>query len=125
MTINPKIEKLFSNYREYTGESPGGFLGLLNPENLEIGDPKSLGKEMRIGSGILESGINGMHFKPMELEKGKAGSRLKEAVRIYGLMGEEIEQITENQPRDYCLYVIVILIDITSSLLNHIEISQE
>jgi len=40
-------------------------------------------------------------------------------------MGEEIEQITENQPRDYCLYVIVILIDITSSLLNHIEISQE
>jgi len=46
-------------------------------------------------------------------------------VRIYGLMGEEIEQITENQPRDYCLYVIVILIDITSSLLNHIEISQE
>jgi len=44
MTINPKIEKLFSNYREYTGESPGGFLGLLNPENLEIGGLKSLGK---------------------------------------------------------------------------------
>jgi len=30
---------------------------------------KSLGKEMQIGSGVLESGISGMHFKPMELEK--------------------------------------------------------
>ncbi|MEN6591930.1 MAG: hypothetical protein ABFC12_01650 [Methanobacterium sp.] len=107
------------------GESPGGFLGLLNPETLEIGDPKSLGKEIQRGADILESGIDEIDFKPGELEKGKAGSRLKEAVRIYRLMGKEIEQMTENQPKEYHLYVIAILIDIMSSLLNHMEISQE
>lgn len=125
MTTNPKIEKLFSNYIEDMGEIPGGFLGLLNHECLEIGDPKSLGKEIQRGASILESVIDEMDFKPLELEKGKAGLRLKEAVRIYRLMGEEIEQMTEHQPREYHLYVIAILIDIMSSLLNHIAISQE
>ncbi|HEY0196007.1 MAG TPA: hypothetical protein VGC02_00390 [Methanobacterium sp.] len=125
MSTNPTIEKLFYNYRENMGESPGGFLGLLNPESLEIGDPKSLGKEIQRGADILESGIQEMDFKPLELEKGKAGSRLKEAVRIYSLMGKEIEQMTEHQPKEYHLYVIALLIDIISALLNHIEISKE
>lgn len=125
MSTNPKIEKLFSDYLEKMGESPGGFLGLLNPENLEIGDPKFIGKEMQRGAAILESGIIEIDFSPMELERGKTGSRLKEAVKVYGLMGKEIEQMTEHQPREYHLYVITILIDILSALLNHIELTEE
>lgn len=35
-----------------------------------------------------------MHFDPSRLQKGKAGSRLKEAVEI-SKMGEEIEKMTE------------------------------
>ncbi len=125
MTTNPKIEKLFSDYREGMGESPGGFLGLLNLESLEIGDPKSLGREIQRGADILESGIEQIDFKHLELEKGKAGSRLKEAARVYRLMGKEIEQMTELEPKEYHIYVIAMLIDIMSALLNHIEISQE
>lgn len=125
MSTNPNIEKLFSDYRKTMGESPGGFLGLLDPESLEIGDPKYLGKEIQSGADILKSGIEEMNFKPLELEKGKAGSRLKEAVKIYNLMGKEIEKMTEHQPKEYHLYVIALLIDIMSALLNHIEISKE
>ncbi len=82
MSTNPEIEKLFLDYKENMGGIAGGFLGLFNAEHLEIGDPKYLGKEMQRGADILESGIEGMYFESLELEEGKTGSRLKEAVRI-------------------------------------------
>jgi hypothetical protein len=62
-----------------------------------------------------------MDFQSWESEKGKTGSRLKEAVRIYREMGKEIEKMTEKEPNEYHLYVIAILIDIISSLRNHID----
>jgi hypothetical protein len=70
------------------GESSGGFIGLLNPEHLEKGDPKTLGKEIQKGANILENVIKYMDFQSWESEKGKTGSRLKEAVRIYREMGK-------------------------------------
>jgi hypothetical protein len=44
-----------------------------------------------------------MDFQPWEGEKGKTGSRLKEAIRIYREMGKEIEQMTEKEPKEYHL----------------------
>lgn len=122
MSTSPNIEKLFLEYLKNMGENPGGFIGLLDPEYIENGDPKVLGKEIQLIADILENRIIDLNFKPWELEKGKTGSRLKEAVKIYRKMGEEIELMTEKEPKEYHLYVIAILIDIISSLFNHIEI---
>ena len=71
---------------------------------------------------ILEKGIDYMDFEPWELERGKTGARLKEAVEIYRKMGEKMEQMDEKEPKEYHLYLIAILIDIISGLLNHIQI---
>lgn len=125
MTTSPNIEKLFLKYVEDMGEYPGGLIGLLKLENLEEGDPKTLGKEIQVGATLLQDGLNNMYFYPWELEDGKTGSRLKEAIEIYRQMGEEIEKMTEKKPKEYHLYVIAMLIDIISSLLNHIEIHIE
>ena len=122
MSTSPNIERLFLDYIKDMGENPGGFIGLLKPEHLEKGDPKTLGEEIKRGAAILENGVNYMNFESWELEKGKTGSRLKESIQIYRKMGEEIEMMTEKEPKEYHLYVIALLIDIISSLLNHIEI---
>ena len=80
---------------EEMGSSLGGVIGLLNPENLEKGDPKAIGKWLKLGADIFESRINDMDFQPWEMEKCKTGSRLKKAVQMYRKMAEEIEQMTE------------------------------
>lgn len=121
MSTSPEIEKLFSKYMENIGENPGGFIGFLKPENFENGDPKTLGKTVQRGANLLENSVNYMDFEPWELEQGRNGARLKEAVQIYREMGEEIEKMTEKEPREYHLYIIAMLIDIISSLLHHIE----
>jgi len=36
-------------------------------------------------------------------------------------MGKEIENMTKYEPKEYHLYIMAILIDIISSLFNHIE----
>lgn len=125
MTTSPNIEKLFLKYMEDIGENPGGLIGFLKPENLEEGDPKTLGKEIQIGAAFLQDGINNMYFYPWELEEGKTGSRLEKTIQIYRQMGEEIEMMTEKEPKEYHLYLIAILTDIISSLVNHIEIHIE
>ena len=61
-----------------------------------------------------------MNFQSWEFEKGKAGSRLENSIIVYRKMSEEIEQMTVNEPREYHFYVIAILIDIISSLFDHI-----
>ncbi len=53
-----------------------------------------------------------MNFQSWEFEKDKAGSRLENSIIVYRKMSEEIEQMTVNEPREYHLYVIAILIDI-------------
>jgi hypothetical protein len=121
MSTSPNIEKLFMEYMKVMGETPGGFIGILDPEHIKKGDPKTLGKEMARGADIIENTIKDMDFQPWEYEKGKTASRLIEAVKIYRKMGEEIETMTHQEPKEYHLYVITILIDIISSLINHIE----
>ncbi len=121
MSTSPEIEKLFSKYMETIGENPGGFIGFFKPEHLEKGDPKTLGRTIQIGAEDLETSINYMDFEPWELEPGKNGARLKEAVKIYREMGKEIEKMTEKEPKEYHLYLIAILLDMLSSLLHHIE----
>jgi len=101
------------------GETPGSFIGLLNPETLEEGDPKKLGSQIQIVASILGNRIEDMDFEPWEYEKGKTRSRLKESLRVYGEMGKEIENMTKYEPKEYHLYIIAILIDIISSLFNH------
>ncbi|MGZ7117828.1 MAG: hypothetical protein ACXVHS_10345 [Methanobacterium sp.] len=125
MNTSPNIEKLFLKYIKDMGKDPGGFIGFLKPEIIEEGDPKVLGKEMQIGAALLKDGFDSMHFHPFEMDNGKAGARLKESIEIYRQMGEEIEKMTEKEPKEYHLYVIALLIDIVSSLLNHIEIHEE
>lgn len=121
MNTSLNIEKLFLEYIRDMGETPGGFIGLLNPEILEEGDPKKLGRQIQIMASILENRIEDIDFEPWEYEKGKTRSRLKESLGVYSEMGKEIENMTEFEPKEYHLYVIAILIDIISSLFNHIE----
>ncbi|WP_414469207.1 hypothetical protein [Methanobacterium sp. ACI-7] len=125
MSTLPNIERLFLEYIEDMGESPGGFISILKPEHLENGDPKTLGKQIQSAADYLDYFINHMDFEPWELEKGKIGSRLKNAVQIYRQMGVEIEMKTEQEPKDYHLYVIALLMDIISSLLNHVEMQSK
>lgn len=121
MVTSNNIEKLFLEYLKDVGETPGGFMGILNLELLEEGDPKALGNEIQRGADILEMQIQSMHFQPWELEEGKAGSRLKKALKVYREIGKEISQMTEREPQEYHFYVIAILIDMLSSSFNHIE----
>ena len=121
MSTSPTIEKLFLEYIDEMGKKPGGFIGILDPEHLNKGDPKTLGKEMIRGADIIENSIKDMDFQPWEFEKGKTASRLIGAVKIYRKMGEEVETMTNQDPKEYHLYIITILIDIISSLINHIE----
>lgn len=50
MSTSPNIEKSFLEYLKDMGENPGGFIGLLNAENLEKGNPKTLGKLIQTGA---------------------------------------------------------------------------
>lgn len=121
MKTSHNIEKLFIEHIKDIGGTPGGFLGVFDPKLIEEGDPKKLGREIQRGADILENGIKYIDFQPWEYEKGKTGSRLVNAINVYREMGVEIEQLTEKEPNEYHLYVIAILIDIVSSLINHLE----
>ena len=121
MSTSPQIEKLFLEYMEEIGEKSGGFMGILDSDHLTEGNPKTLGKEMIKGADFIENSIIDMDFQPWEYDKGKTASRLTEAVKIYRKMGEEISTMTTLEPKDYHLYVITVLIEIISSLINHIE----
>lgn len=122
MTTSANIEKLFQDYIKEIGGTPGGFAAIFKLEDLEEGDPKTLGREIKRGADILEKSFNFMDFQPWELEKGKTGARLKEAIRISRKMGEEIEQMDEKEAKQYYFYIITILIDVISSLINHIQV---
>ena len=44
MNTSPNIEKIFLKYIQDMGSETGGFIGFLEPEFIEEGDPKALGK---------------------------------------------------------------------------------
>jgi len=119
---SPKLEKLFLTYINDIGETPGGFFSFLSPEIIEEGDPSKIGRELQKGADILESRLEDIEFQPYEYEKGKTRSRLKEALNILREMGKEMEKIITQEPKEYHWYIIAMIMDITSSLFNHIEI---
>jgi len=64
MNTSLNIEKLFLKYIRDMGETPGGFIGLLNPETLEEGDPKKLWRQIQTVASILGNEIEDMFFEP-------------------------------------------------------------
>lgn len=122
MKYSPNIEKLFLEYIEDIGETPGGCISICDPKILEEGDPKKLGRQMQSRADILEDAVNMIDFQPWEYEKGKTASRLLAAISVYREMGKEVEKMTEKEPKEYHLYIIIMLIDIISSLFNHINL---
>ena len=65
-------------------------------------------ENIQIGATILKEGMDSKHFYPFDMEKGKSGYRLKESIQIYRQMGEEIENMTQKEPKEYHLYLIAI-----------------
>ncbi len=64
-------------------------------------------------------------FQPWEYEKNKTASRLLAAISVYREIGKEVEKMTEKEPKEYHLYIIFLLIDIISSLFNHINLPND
>ena len=119
---SPSFEKLFLKYVEDMGETSGGFIGIVNPEIIEEGNPKKIGDALQRGADILENRLEDIEFQPYEYEKGKTKSRLKEALNVLREMGKEIESRTTSESKEYHWYIIAITMDIISSFFNHIEI---
>ena len=117
-----ELEKLFLTYMDNIGETPGGFIGLTNSKMIEEGNPKEMGQGLQKVVDILESRLEDVEFQPYEYEKGKTRSRLKEALNTLREMGKEMENRITPEPKEYHWYIIVITMDIISSLFNHIEI---
>lgn len=119
---SPELEKLFLTYIKDMGETSGGFIGIVNLNTIEEGNIKEIGQELQKSADILESRLEDIEFQPYEYEKGKTRSRLKEALNTLREMGKEIENMTDQEPKEYHWYIIALTMDIVSSLFNHIEI---
>ena len=123
MNASPEIEKLFLKYLSDMGKTPGGiFGGFISPKIIEEGNPKEIGQMIQIGADFIESRMEDIEFQSYEYELGKTRSRLIEALNIYREMGKEMQNMTEDEPKEYHWYILAILMDIISSLFNHIEI---
>ncbi len=119
---SPELEKLFLKYIDEMGETSGGFIGIVNPDVIEEGNPREIGQQLQEATDILESRLEDIEFQPYEYEKGKTRSRLKEALNTLRKMGKEMENMTTQESKEYHWYIIAITMDIISSLFNHIEI---
>ena len=119
---SPEFEKLFLTYINKMGETPGGFIGVVNSDTIEKGNPKEIGQSLQKTADILESRLEDIEFEPYEYEKGKTRFRLKEALNTLREMGKEMENMTTRESKEYHWYIIAIAMDIISSLFNHIEI---
>lgn len=117
-----KLEKLFLKYISDIGETPGGFIGIIDSDTIAEGNPKRIGQELQKATDILESRLEDIEFQPYEYEKGKTRSRLKESLNILREMGKEMENVTAPESKEYHWYIIAVTMDIISSLFNHIEI---
>ena len=117
-----KFEKLFSKYINDMGETPGGFISIVNLKTIEEGNLKEIGQGLQKSADILDNRLEDIEFQPYEYEKGKTRSRLKEALNTLREMGKEIENRTTQESKEYHWYLIAITMDIISSLFNHIEI---
>lgn len=111
-----QLKNLFGRYIEERVKVQG-FVGLLNLDSLLKCDPKTLGNEIKICADMLENRTNDLRFEPWR--EGKAGCRLKETIKIHRGTGEEVG-MDEKDPNEYHLYLIIMLIDMISSLLKHI-----
>ena len=119
---SPELEKLFSKYIKDMGETSGGFFSFVSPDAIKEGNPKEIGQELQKGAYILENRLEDIEFQPYEYEKGKTGWRLKEALNTLRQMGKEMENMGDQEPNEYHWYIIALIMDIVSSLFNHIEI---
>ncbi len=119
---SPEVEKLFLTYIKEMGDISGGFFSIVNPETIEKGNPKEIGQELQNAAEILENRLGDIKFQSYEYEKGKTRSRLEKALNTLREMGKEMENMTDQEPKEYHWYIIALVIDIVSSLFNHIEI---
>lgn len=117
-----KIEKLFLNYINNMGEIPGGLFGIIPPKTIKEGNPEEIGRVMQRGADLIEIGIDNMQFESWEYEKGKTKSRITEAINVYRAMGKEMENMKGSEPNEYHWYIIAMLMEIISSLLDHVDI---
>ena len=104
------------------GDISGGFFSIVNPETIEKGNPKEIGQELQNAAEILENRLEDIEFQPYEYEKCKTRSRLEKALNTLREMGKEMANMTDQEPKEYHWYIIALIIDIVSSLFNHIEI---
>lgn len=119
---SPAFEKLFLTYIKDMGETSGGFISIVNPDIIEEGNPKKIGRALQRSADILENRLEDIKFEAYEYEKGKTRSRLKEALNTLRKMGKEMENMTDQEPKEYHWYIIALTMDIVSSLFNHVEI---
>lgn len=69
--------------------------------------------------------IEDFEFLPEEYEKGKTRSRLEEAIKTLHEMGNEIENMTAQESKDYHWYIVGVLIAIISALFIHMQIHMD
>lgn len=119
-----KIEESFLEIIKGFKESYSGLFikGMTDPEIIKEGNLEEIGKSLTRISEFLDFRLQDLEFQASEEKVNKINSRLKTAVRVLHEMGNEIESIGTQEPRDYHWYVVGALGVVLIGLFDYIEI---
>ncbi len=119
-----KIEESFLEIIKGFKESYSGLFikGMTDPEVIKEGNLEEIGKSLTRISEFLDFRLQDLEFQASEEKVNKINSRLKTAVRVLHEMGNEIESIGTQEPRDYHWYVVGALGVVLIGLFDYIEI---
>ncbi len=121
---NPdKIEESFLSIIEEFKESYSGLFikGVTDPEVIKKGDLKKIGKSLKRISEFLNSRLQDLEFQGEEDKIKKIKSRLEKATIVVYEMGNEIESMKTQEPKDYHWYVVGTLALSLIGLFDYIE----
>ena len=122
-----KIEEAFLKVINEFDESYSGIFikGVTDPKVIKKGDLEEIGRSLTRISEFLDNRLQDLEFQPQEEKTEKIKSRLEKAAKAIQEMGNEIEAMKTQEPKDYHWYVIGALAVVLIGLFDYIEIYME
>jgi hypothetical protein len=96
-------------------------IGEIDADIFREGDSKELGLLLQKTADVLVKRMGYLKFEPWELDSGKTKIRLASAISKLREIGKEMENTEIYEPDDYHWNIVGMLIQIISSLFDHIE----
>ena len=117
-----KIEESFSEMMEHFKKSSSTLFikGMVDPDIIEKGDLKEIGKSLQQISDFLKIKAKDLELLPYESEEGRTKMRLDHYIGALKDIGAELEKSDAKEVHDYHWSIIGMLIIIIFSLFDHI-----